>query len=106
MNHAKAPLHIQECPSGGFYVKSQTGTLGIVYDMNNANLFAVSPSLVKSVSNLLTQLEGMKANIGPNVSVPIEEICKEPIAELKHTLSLLNRKPSQMVMSLASTKSS
>lgn len=98
MNHAKAPLHIQECPSGGFYVKSQYGTLGLVYDINNANLFAASPSLVESVSNLLTQLEGMKANIGPNVSAPIEDICKEPIAELKHTLSLLNRKPSQMVM--------
>jgi|GEM_PF-2159548 len=98
MNHAKAPLHIQECPSGGFYVKSQYGTLGIVYDINNANLFAASPSLVESVNNLLTQLQGMKANIGPNVSAPIEDICKEPIAELKHTLSLLNRKPSQMVM--------
>ncbi len=98
MNHAKAPLHIQECPSGGFYVKSKTGTLGIVYDMNNANLFAASPSLVTAATKLLTQLEGMKANIGAGVSAPIEDICKEPIAELKHTLSLLNRKPSQMVM--------
>ncbi|WP_417511379.1 hypothetical protein [Methylophaga sp.] len=98
MNHAQPPLHIQECPSGGFYVKSQNGTLGIVYDINNANLFAVSPNLVESANNLLNQLEGMKANVGPNVSVPIEEICKESITELKHTLSLLNRKPSQMVM--------
>lgn len=98
MNHAQPPLHIQECPSGGFYVKSQNGTLGIVYDMNNANLFAASPSVVNAAEKLLTQLEGMKANIGPNVSVPIEEICKEPIAELKLTLSLLNRKPNQVVM--------
>lgn len=98
MTHVQAPLNIQECP-GGFYIKSGGNPLGIVYDINNANLFAAAPNIAEAAENLLKQIQGIKAATAAGISVPIEDLCQQPIAELKYTLNLLNRKPNQVVKS-------